>query len=282
MAEHLLTGWHRGIAAGKRVERWLQERKDALKSALSSLPGGKNVYEYMLQCGWLEFGPQVKAVKTQRHVKWSKLKNYDVAIILKSKKNMSIGAMMVHSVMYIKVALLDRRLNVRSMNIETPIMFADGLTVSKYPSEFTIHSEFGLCDDLDRQVFFKQLRRLSDRVNESITQLPVMREYREEHQRRRPYYLDNDMVRGSLFHSEQHFKTKRDSVYPKYREDGSKHTQHRRIETGDSVRLLVQLNCLVCNVEQYPVFYPSWKIQQLQTMNRPNVSAMFISDDEED
>ena len=274
-ANHLLTGWHRGIAVDKRVERWLSKRQQAVTDALSTYPGGRNVAQYMQQNGWLDFGPQLLPIRS-KPVNWSRLKHYEV-ILLGPTQQRKIEQGRNQDV-YISVGLLDHRLRVTQMLIQTPIMFCNQSQSMCYPWCFTMKSVYRFDDDDHRKRFSRELQRFSHSIKSAILQhiIPAP-------------LLGTGLLSAELLNSNQHLRTKKHEEYPVFREDGCKHSYHRHIAPGDSVVLLIQLKCvtwshvdIVGGISQWNQTSPLWSTKQLLTVKRQNVDCDFVDEDDDE
>lgn len=262
---HVLLGWHRGFAGGIKVEHWLQQRKNVLVETLSVIPGGKNVANYMIEHGWLELGPQVKTAKRSRAITPHKLKFYDIILLPnhKTKPEHIEG----DYITFLSVGFIDKRLKVYNALIQTPIIFANDGGPVNHPRRFRLFTEQNLSDDATRTIFRKQLDFFSESINRSMRR-----------------YIHNWLSLSKL--EKEKMSCSRNNSYPVFRADGTRHSKYRVVHQGDCVRLLVELQGIICNVAYYynrwvHIFTPSWVIHQLQTLQKPNVDVLFVDDDDD-
>ena len=120
-------GWHKAHVASPRIAQWLKERQQATIEALSSIPCGKNIGQYMTQRGLFAFAPQIKPKRTQTAIAYQRLEDYEPVLLFlyrnaKSKNNVYA------------LGLVNRRLEVQLMLYQTPEVYVWGSET--HPTQF--------------------------------------------------------------------------------------------------------------------------------------------------
>ncbi len=238
MANYRLLGWHKSFYGNSRIDRWLAARKKVTSSALSIIPGGKNVAQYMNDNGWFDFGPQIKAKSTDCIITPDKLRNYEPVVLFYSKKDMKI---------YFTIGLVNSRLEVQRVLIQTPVMIvAEG---KDYPTlfEWTSVDEIIIC----------QLKRIFDTICVSL--------------KRNKYH--RIAVTNSRFEKKLRVVP---SVYSKFDDKGKKYQNY--VQTSQSVKGILSLEIVSLEVfpgESYVLMDKIIKLKQLQLM--PGSHACMFS-----
>ena len=147
--EHALLGWHRAVSSDTRIQGWLKRREKALYDALKTVPGRKDVIQYMKDAGWLDLGPQLTPVKT-KPLKISQLKHYQpVTLFITHRKTPDQDQMYIFG-----LGLVDYKLQVRPLRVQSPLMRPAYSTPQPYPKCLRF------CDREQDVVWSTQLQRL--------------------------------------------------------------------------------------------------------------------------
>lgn len=156
-SDHIFLGWHRCISHDVRIQSWLVRRQKALYEALSCIPGGKDVCQYIKQRGWLDLGPQLKAVKTTP-LRLAHLKHYQAVALFVNKKRLPYNHNQVTPppLRYIfALGLVDHRLQVRELRIHSPPMWPQQDSMeTTWPKSFTF------CDQSMCESWLKEMIRI--------------------------------------------------------------------------------------------------------------------------
>ena len=248
-------GWHRSEAsASPQIKMWLNQRTDAVLSVLRTIPGGKNVFQYMQSNGWMDFGPQITPapIKEQKKpINERNLKHYDVCV-LHLYNHMKFGNRKIFA-----IGLVNSRLQVRPMVIETPIMSYLGCEDVLFPRVFAWKRKSEINTELDR-----------------ITAL-IREHCRKIYQKHGLRYVDTISLAGL----QSHLSAAAETVYPKFNIKGQKYSG--LVESGSNVKIIVEFDKITTELDPFGfcTTWPNFVIKQLQIQP----SCLFdknFSDDE--
>lgn len=248
-------GWHRSEAtASPQIKKWLNQRSDAVLSALRTIPGGKNVFQYMQSNGWMDFGPQITPapIKEQKKpINERNLKYYDVCV-LHLYNHTKFGNRKIFA-----IGLVNSRLQVRPMIIETPIMSYIGCDDVLFPRVFDWKHKSEINTELDRIA--------------KLIELHCRQIYRRQGIR----YAD---ILGPIF-GRNHLGAAAESVYPKFNIKGQKYSGI--VESGSNVKIIVEFDKITTELDPFGFCTMMTKIVIKQLQIQP--SCLFdknFSDDE--
>lgn len=160
-------GWHNALTTGRRITMWHKDRVQLIQSVFKRLLGGKDVFQYMLQNGWLDIGPQLKPITVAQQkvpIRECDLRYYEICLLPLFEHTGDAdpfdGTKELRCTFVI--GLVDQRLRVRQFTCETQELVSRSLEIP--PRSFEVVNP---CSPI-----IAQLKRFDDYIMEILAVLP--------------------------------------------------------------------------------------------------------------
>jgi hypothetical protein len=269
---HVLLGWHRGfVVENDRVRGWIDERETALKEALQRIRGGNDVFRHMKSRGWLDLGPQMKAVKTAPlsigHLD-------DMEIVTLRVRKLKGGA-----TIKVAIGLLDRSLCVRAVLLQTPDMQTS--QGNRMSDSYTSTLPMVMCPTVFRigRSFRARLDALTERMEAHIS---VQAERFCNEKRGWAPFTEQRICGGSIAGAKELLYTTGED-YPRFDAKRQLIRGGRIIFKGTRVRGLLEIPSmlLICTHHGFGYFDVSFQrhIRQLLVLPPKKRKCLFIDDE---